>query len=95
MNIPQFDYPVCNKFTTTLLKGQMCYQVDVNHLVDKHNSALGLTFLMDYNTERMVERKNNSVSNKVTGLYDMHANDDKTLEAMIYIDTLGKIKNLT
>ena len=87
--IPQINFPICNKFRPKIRKGQLCFQVDVNDLDDKHD-VLGLTFIMDYNDEKMVDRINRDITEKVTSLDDMYGEDESAVEAMIYIETLGK-----
>ena len=90
MTIPRFEYPVCNKFRPKIRKGQLCYQVDVNDLdVDDKHEVLGLAFIMDYNSEKMIDMISRDVSDNVTGLHDMNDEDEKAVEAMIYIETLG------
>ena len=52
---------VCDKFTPTVLDGRLCYKVDVNSFVTeegvKTGPGNGLTFVMDYNEDRMMEDK--------------------------------------
>ena len=73
----EFNMTVCDKFTPTVLDGRLCYKVDVNSFVSdegvKTGPENGLTFVMDYNEDRMIETDKT----------------DKNHEAMIYIDTLG------
>ena len=91
-SIHNFNIPVCHKFRSTFLDGQLCYQLDANELrnkVDKKKMASeGVIMLLDYNFERTVTNKeektlikeNSPISNK---------NKKNTVDAMIYIETLG------
>ena len=90
--LPNFSIPVCTKFSPTVLKGQLCYQVDVNQFKDQIDSkklmSHGLIFLMDYNEDRVgLNLSTDSVDGKDLG--DMRDHDDTKKEAMIYIETLG------
>ena len=90
-----FSVPVCNIFKETLLDGQLCYQADLNRIrdqVDKKRMVTeGFVFHLDYNENRMVE----------AGM-DMDIKEDSVLlgkrkgyeDAMIYIETVGELKNL-
>ena len=49
---------------------------------------------MDYNKEKMIDRISTDVSNNVSGLHDMHDEDEKAVEARIYIETIGKLTNI-
>ena len=91
INTPQLDFPVCNKFRPKIRKGQLCYQVDVNDLDEKHDMVLGLTFIMDYNDEKMTGIVNGDTRDNLSGLYDMQDEEEKAVSAMIYIETLGKL----
>ena len=58
-NQDNFSIPVCTIFTQKIFGDQLCYQVDLEEIskqldLTKRSSALsqGLTFMMDYNTER-------------------------------------------
>ena len=33
--IDQFSVPVCNSFKATVLNDQLCYELDVNEMIDK------------------------------------------------------------
>jgi hypothetical protein len=94
--VPNFTIPVCNKFKPTVLDGQRCYQLDVNQFasqVDRKLMSHGLTFLMDYNEDRM--GMTNDIPNEVVqnkDLVAMQGSGDSRNEAMIYIETLGKYK---
>ena len=91
INTPQLDFPVCNMFRPKIRKSQLCYQVDVNYLDEKHDMVLGLTFIMDYNDEKMTGIVNRDTRDNLSGLYDMQDEEEKAVSAMIYIETLGKL----
>ena len=96
--VPNFTIPVCNKFKPTVLDGQRCYQLDVNESINKVDRKLmshGLTFLMDYNEDRMgMTNDNPKEVVKKKDLVAMHDSGDRQNEAMIYIETLGIYKYL-
>ena len=91
--VDYFTIPVCNKFTPTVVEGQMCYQVDVNQFRDqvefKQGKKNGLTFLMDYNAERMVDTYKEELTAD-QNLDDIQFIDENGFEARIYIDTIGR-----
>ena len=89
-----FSIPVCNKFKPRVLKGQLCYQVDVNEFKDEVDSEKlrthGLAFYMDYNEDRTGLDKSTKLETSVDkDFVDMREKDKKKYEAMIYIETLG------
>ena len=95
--IANFDFPVCNSFRPTVLDGQLCYQFDVNS-IETNTTTSGqpyLMFVLDYNQDR--EYKTISDMDEDEHIYDpkslheMEVNDATNDEAMIYIETLGKI----
>ena len=99
-NIPNFGIPVCNKFKPRILKGRLCYQVDVNEFKDEVDSdklrTHGLVFMMDYNEERIGLDTNIEIQTAVSkDFVDMREKDMKKEEAMIYIETLGKQNYVT
>ena len=94
-----FDSPVCNKFRPKFRNGQLCYQVNVNEVKDqienKRDRLLGLTFLLDYNDERMLKSKTlrGNLAASPSRLYEMkNENSEKKLEAKIYIETIGRLQ---
>ena len=93
--IPNFSIPVCNKFEPTVLRGQLCYQVDTNKLTDqvdlKKLMTQGLIFLLDYNENRQGQDLSRENDNIVVeeDLGEMRDQDNSRKEAMIYIETLG------
>ena len=92
--VPNFGIPVCNKFKPTILKGQLCYQVDINQVknqVDRNKMmSHGLVFMMDYNTDRNgLDLSSDFLANVHQDLFDMQTVNTNNEEAMIYIETLG------
>ena len=59
-NINGLNTPVCNSFEEKFLNNQLCYEIDVNQFKNEVESneiiALGLTFIVDTNKNRQVER---------------------------------------
>ena len=89
-----FNLSVCDKFRPTVLDGQLCYKVDVMLLDDVEvgiGIETGLTFLMDYNTERMVWDSNHILGgNDDISLQNMILEDNSEVGATLYIETLGR-----
>ena len=92
-----FSLPVCKIFTEKIFGDQLCYQVDLEEIyqqidLSKRSSALrqGLTFLMDYNTERnsMAEIVKRRKITK-TDLNHIFENLNKEDEATIHIELLA------
>ena len=58
MKIDQFDFPVCNSFRAKVLNDQLCYEVDVNELINRRillkEIKMGLMFMIDHNEDRQV-----------------------------------------
>ena len=56
MKIDQFDFPVCNSFRAKVLNDQLCYEVDVNELINRRillkEIKMGLMFMIDHNEDR-------------------------------------------
>ena len=76
--IDMFTYPICTNFTPKIFLGQMCYQLhleEIQEVMLEKGKENGLTLLLDYNEEKMMNRK---------------AKNRNFEEALIYIDTLGK-----
>ena len=89
MKIPDFDWPVCNKFTPKFLNGQLCYQVDVNEVknqVDaKEAMKHGLLIAMDYNEDKMLIENIADVSGLSPRVsYDTLSKKDKTVKRYEY-----------
>ena len=96
--VPQFDLAVCDSFRKTLLKGQLCYSLDVNQLrrekFSREHFGLGLTLLLDYNEDRMIPssgsgsgRQDESEKNLVKNIVDF----EELQKAYINIDTLSML----
>ena len=86
-NVTGFSKPVCNKFQQKSFQGQVCYQLDLQDVKDKvtfkKGVMNGLTFVMDYNKEKMVNNPSEKPELKhVEGKLSKE-------EATIYVDTLG------
>ena len=58
VKIDQFDFPVCNSFRAKVLNDQLCYEVDVNELINRRillkEIKMGLMFMIDHNEDRQV-----------------------------------------
>ena len=90
----RFSYPVCDKFRPKVLKGRLCYQVDINEFKDQVDSTKlmkhGLSLMLDYNEDRMGLDTNMDQETVLNmDWFHMLKNDDKKQKAMIYIETLG------
>ena len=92
-----FSLPVCKIFKEKIFRDQLCYQVDLDEIyqqidLSKRSSALsqGLTFLMDYNTERNTMAENVK-KRKITkaDLNHIFENLNKADEATIHIELLA------
>ena len=97
--IDGLDIPVCNKFTPTVHRGQLCYKIDVGSLLPdvetKNGKAGALTLLLDYNTERSVHPKTRSQTKK--DIRNTHLNleddpDEYDGEATIFFHTIQRVK---
>ena len=97
--VSEFELSVCNSFRKTLLKGQLCYTLDVNQLRREKFSSedfrLGLTLLLDYNEDRMIS--NNTYAGTGSGQQDDSENNlvknivdfEELHKAYINIETLS------
>ena len=100
--VSEFDLAVCNSFRKTLLKGQLCYTLDVNQLrrekFTSEDFSLGLTLLLDYNEDRMIS--DNTYTRSGSGQRDVAENNlvknivdfEELHKAYINIDTLSMLK---
>ena len=57
--VENLTFPVCNKFTPSILDGQLCYELDIASVVKGSLSSekgrqAGLMMILDYNLERQV-----------------------------------------
>ena len=96
VKIDHFKLPVCNKFKPRVLKGQLCFQVDVNEFQDQidmeKGMKKGLIIVMDYNFERVSTESGKAVDMALTyDLQNLQEMMDKSQDAMIYIETLGRV----
>ena len=58
--IDMFTYPICTNFTPKIFLGQICYQLDLEDVQEatlETGEENGLTLLLDYNEEKMMNRK--------------------------------------
>ena len=90
-----FEYPwTCNLFKARILKGQVCYEADLNLLKNKKtvekDLKYGFSFLMDYNEDRQVTLLDQIPNKKslVSEFSDIDGDD----EAIIHLNTIGKLK---
>ena len=97
--IDGLDFPVCNKFTSTVHRGQLCYTIDISSFLPntetKDGKAGGLTLLLDYNPERSVHPMSQKVSIKNNVKINLNLEDAPTEEdgeARIFIHTLKPFK---
>ena len=93
--IDDLKFPVCNKFTPTVLDGQLCYTLDIGSVLPKTKTLLGkigeLFLLLDYNEERSIKPEGKNKTRSSRGeryiiMDDTLVEDDK--EAKIFIHTL-------
>ena len=97
--IENFDFPVCNSFRPTVLGGQLCYQFDVNSIETNTTSGQPyLMFVLDYNEDReyntLSDMDEDEHKDDPKALHEIDKNNDNNNEAMIYIETLGKINHI-
>ena len=89
-----FNLPVCKKFTPTIHRGQLCYQLDLNKIYEsidvKSGKENGVTFVLDYNEERMAQSFKEVKDSSTEVLSKMHSSDKHNSEALIFLDTLGE-----
>ena len=94
-NNNQFYIPVCNSFEAKILNDKLCYEVDLNRFSNKkhikHELKSGFAFIMDYNEDRQVKKKERMIAmdNKkkfMKILMELNNND----HANIYLSTIGK-----
>ena len=92
--INSFEFPVCNKFTPTVLDGQLCYNLGINSVLSERETMDGkggeLMLLLDYNKEKSIHPihldRQIVDNNTHISLEDTPNKDD--LEARIFIHTL-------
>ena len=92
VKITDFDFPVCNSFEEKILNGQLCYQVNIEHL-KKYKSfknedlQIGLTLLLDYNNDRTLKSSNEQSESKKTKKGLVYFTE--TSEALIHIGSIS------
>ena len=96
MKMDQFELPVCNKFKRKIVRGRLCFQVDVNdfkdQVEDKKIIENGLMLVMYYNEDKMIRDNIYEVDKPLSNdLSELHKKHDEEHEAMIYIETLGRV----
>ena len=89
-----FDMRVCNIFKPKLHFDQLCYETDLQELKDSSNNLiftnqleLGLTLVLDYNEERQIFSKNESLEKEDFSYNLMNSNSS------LYLDTKGNVKS--
>ena len=96
VKIDQFELPVCNKFKQKIVRGRRCFQVDVNEFKDQVDDEKvvenGLMLVLDYNEDKMMRDNVHEVGTSLSNdLSELHRKHDDEHEAMIYIETLGRV----
>ena len=93
----EFEIPVCTSFTEKIHNGRLCYGVDVNKFKLKgtfrsKDLRLGLTLLLDYNSERALRRfEKNKLELVAEGSISKRLLDSKEREeALIQLETISK-----
>ena len=93
-----FDIPVCNIFQAIILNDQLCYEVDLDKLLDKNDInnylRLGFLFFLDFNEDRQVVFNKDFKEEKFgfTRRLDESNQDD---HAFIYLNTIGQLYNMS
>ena len=93
-----FDIPVCNIFQARILNDQLCYEVDLDKLLDKNDInnylRLGFLFFLDFNEDRQVVFNKDFKEEKFgfTRRLDESNQDD---HAFIYLNTIGQLYNMS
>ena len=72
--LPEFDLPVCNSFTKTVIDGQLCYELEVNKFYTEprveEQLTKGLTLILDYNEDRNLIRVNEGEERREINIVD-------------------------
>ena len=83
--IQEFEIPVCNIFRPRNYLDQLCYETNLQHLIDSQKIGkqleVGLTLVLDYNEER----QNYNINEKKI-LNKLYLNND---DVSIHMDTIG------
>ena len=77
MHTELFKMPVCNSFRPKIFYNQLCYEVDVNQIIEKdyfstNELQLGLSILVDTNFNRqysLKDRKSKSLTETIGKLF--------------------------
>ena len=77
---PDLKLPVCDMFRPRVVDGRLCYKANMTGMAAQRGKGLGINFLMDYNQERMDR---------------IYTEDIEDNEAMIYIETMGKLSKIS
>ena len=91
-----FSLPVCSSFKKRLLEGQLCYQIDVNRVInDKSVAGLqkgGLTLLVDVNAEKdLFSVLNTTPEDEIFSDFIEEIYEAEEFEKiMIHIETISK-----
>ena len=104
VKIDEFDSPVCNSFQAKIQNDQLCYEVDLNKIINEKkidvNFGLkaGFSFILDYNEDRQVQTIDDKPYVKVDSewLNNFNPNAEKDIDqhAFIYLDTIGMKRNI-
>ena len=91
----KFTFPVCSAFRKRIVKGELCYQLNINNFKKSFKLSelnRGLTFLLDYNEDRKLsehvaenvhhQRHHHNMVDKFVELGDHH-------KAAIHLDTIS------
>ena len=91
--LPEFDLPVCNSFTKTVIDGQLCYELEVNKFYTEprveEQLTKGLTLILDYNEDRNLIRVNEGEERREINIVDNIVNFEESKEALIYIKSIS------
>ena len=90
-----FSLPVCNSFKKRLLDGQLCYQIDVNRIINETTAAGlqkgGLSLLVDANTEYDLTRVRMTPEEDVFDDFtEEFFEAEESENIMIHIETISK-----
>ena len=96
VKIDQFELPVCNKFKQKIVRGRRCFQVDVNEFKDQVDNEKvvdnGLMLVLDYNEGKLVRELPREPDPLLSNdLSELHKKHNEKQEAMIYIETIGRV----
>ena len=94
-----FSLPVCTSFKKRLLDGQLCYQIDVNTLVNETTAAGlqrgGLALLVDANAEYDLNTFRKAPEEDIFDDFtEEFFEAEESEKIMIHIETISKISSL-